>query len=115
MSSYGGIVQSAYTSTKWMKPGWLSVNELIDALSKKILIIPNPAHNKSSVVIETKKTEIVSVQLYDLTHKKVKDIFSGTIQGKQSIAFQTSGLRNGIYFVRVTIQGVQIHKKLIIY
>ena len=115
MFSYIGINPSAYTITIRMKTAWVGIQEDVDALASKIHIFPNPASDNAAVHIQFKKPEKVEIELYNLNHKKVRDIFSGNISGKRSITFETSGLSNGIDLVSIKMQGIQIHKKLIIY
>jgi hypothetical protein len=114
MFSYIGINPSAYTQTGRMKTGWVGIQESNEALASKVQVIPNPAHNKTSIHLQFKKPEEVEIVLYNLNHKKVSDLFSGTT-GERSISFDTNGLSSGIYLVSIKIQGSQIFKKLIIY
>ncbi len=114
MFSYIGINPSAYTRTAWMKTAWLGIQEDIEVLVSKVQLIPNPAHNKTTVHLQINTPEKVEITLYNLNHKKVRNIFSGTTNGRGH-TFSTNGLSTGMYFVSIKIRGIQIHKKLIIY
>ena len=78
-------------------------------------LFPNPAKNKSSISIETDKSRMANIQLFNLNHKRIKDIFRGTISGQKTIEFSTDNLSAGIYLVGITIDSKHIFKKLIIY
>lgn len=115
MFTFIDINPSAYTKTLQMKTAWVGIVENRDALAAKILIVPNPAHDKAAVQLQIKNPGEVEMVLYNLSNQKLKNIFSGEISNQQSIHFETSDLSNGIYLVHITIQGIHIYKKLIIH
>ncbi len=115
MFSYYGIVRSNYTNINWMKPGWTNGVEDVQQSLESAYLFPNPAKNKSSISIETDKSRMANIQLFNLNHKRIKDIFRGTISGQKTIEFSTDNLSAGIYLVGITIDSKHIFKKLIIY
>jgi hypothetical protein len=63
---------------------------------------PNPAEAYTTIMYELKERATVSIELYDLTGKKVIDIDKGTLQaGTYKNEIDTSSLEGGVYFYTV--------------
>lgn len=80
--------------------------------SKVVKIYPNPA--TSEFTISQNLSSEGSVQLYDISGKKVKDLFSGNFETKKKITIKTGGLPVGVYFVKLNSGKQSVTKKLII-
>jgi hypothetical protein len=48
----------------------------------------------------SKRTEI-SVNVYDITGRLVKNVYKGNIEGTGEIKFNLNGAAQGVYFVRI--------------
>jgi PKD repeat protein len=82
-----------------------------------VSIYPNPTQSQSTVSYHLNKKAAVSFQLVDVLGKKVMDISTANQpEGDYSIVLskENMGLRNGIYFVKLTIDNNTITKKLVI-
>jgi hypothetical protein len=65
-------------------------------------VYPNPAQNKATVVVDMKHNADLQIAMFDITGKKVKEVFSGKKEsGKQLFEVSLDGLNNGLYFVNV--------------
>jgi hypothetical protein len=63
---------------------------------------PNPADASVTIPFYSKDQEIIQLALYDLTGKKVRDIYSGATIGKLNINLPTSDLDEGMYLYKIT-------------
>lgn len=85
-------------------------NEQIQGSSIKLY--PNPA--TTSFRIDHLVTLEGTIELYDLTGKKVRTIFKGDLSESQYMHYTTAGLASGLYFVQFSTKGFKISKKLIV-
>lgn len=68
-----------------------------------VKVQPNPVADLALVTFNVPGTQQVSVSLYDLHGRKVKDIYSQTLAaGKQQAAFTAHALPQGMYVVRIS-------------
>lgn len=80
--------------------------------SNSIKIFPNPASTEFS--ISQNLTSEGTVELFDISGKKLRDLFSGNFQTTKTINVKTDGMQPGVYFVRINSGGQSVTKKLII-
>ncbi len=80
--------------------------------SNSIKIYPNPA--TSEFTISQNLSEEGTVQLYDISGKKIKSLFNGNFGANKNITVKTDGLAAGIYLVKVNSGKQSVTKKLII-
>ncbi|WP_410004780.1 VPS10 domain-containing protein [Aequorivita nionensis] len=80
--------------------------------SNSIKIYPNPA--TSEFTISQNLSEEGTVQLYDISGKKIKSLFNGNFGTNKTITVKTDGIAAGVYFVKVNIGKQSVTKKLII-
>ena len=89
----------------------LSVDENELALNS-IKIYPNPA--TSEFTISQNLSSKGNVQLFDISGKKIKELFKGNFSANKNITVKTDGLAAGIYLVKVNNGKQSVTKKLII-
>jgi agmatine deiminase len=76
---------------------------------------PNPAKNFSYVLISSNISTVATVDLTDVTGRKVREVFSGVIKsGEQFIPVDVRGLVPGIYFLEMGSGDQTITKKLLV-
>ena len=75
-----------------------------DRLSSSITAQPNPANNNTLFTFRAAKTAKTSVEIYDLTGKKVADVFVGSVEAgnEYRVDFNVSNLATGVYTYRLT-------------
>ncbi len=78
-------------------------------------VFPNPVSNKSVIRYNVTSKGNISLNIYDLLGNKVIHLFDGEKPaGRYKIAFNSSGLQNGIYFVGFSAGNQIVFKKVII-
>ncbi|SRX55237.1 T9SS type A sorting domain-containing protein [Aequorivita sp. CIP111184] len=80
--------------------------------SSSIKIYPNPAI--SEFTISQNLSSEGTVQLFDVSGKKIKDLFNGNFGTNKSIKVKTDGIATGIYLVKVNSGKQTVTKKLVI-
>ncbi len=89
----------------------LSVGEN-EIASSTVKIYPNPA--TSEFTISQSLSSEGTVQLFDISGKKIKELFYGNFGANKNITVKTDGIAAGIYLVKVNIGKQSVTKKLII-
>ncbi len=64
---------------------------------------PNPFHESATVGLRVKKTQDVSVALYNVLGQRVRDLYRGTMHpgDKRSFTIDGGGLPSGVYIYRI--------------
>jgi hypothetical protein len=75
-----------------------------DRLTSTITAQPNPASNNTLFTFRAANTAKTSVEIYDLTGKKVADVFVGSVEAgnEYRVDFNVSNLATGVYTYRLT-------------
>jgi hypothetical protein len=86
----------------------------ISAIENEIKVFPNPASNNVSIQYNLKANALVKIELFDMLGKSVKMLLPET---QQSIEFhkkswQIDDLGAGLYFIKMTINGMESTIKL---
>jgi hypothetical protein len=63
---------------------------------------PNPANTSVTIPLVSEGNWDVDLNLFDMTGKKVKSIYSGEITGNRDFTFNVDDLENGMYFYKIT-------------
>ncbi len=83
----------------WHVPQSINVNQVVSAQN----IYPNPFINNITIELNVEKAGIVNIDLYDITGRKIDQLFSQeVIVGKFSINHTFLGLKSGIYFLKIS-------------
>ncbi len=78
-------------------------------------IFPNPSHGITCIPVASLKVMKADVSLYDITGRKVQNIFSGTLRkGDNKFFINSIGMNPGVYMVVLTAGGWQETGKLVI-
>ena len=79
--------------------------------------VPNPCNTHTSIDFEIEKASIVSIEITDLSGKKVVELIKNKFyqQGKHSVIIDVSELQSGIYhYTLVTKKGDMISNKMVV-
>lgn len=77
---------------------------------------PNPFNPTTTIKFSIKENTTVSLKLYDITGKLVKEIFKGNLNsGIYSILLDGSDLTSGIYFINFIAGNYTENKKVLLY
>ena len=88
----------------------ISINGIINSK-----VYPNPFRDKLYVSYDLETTSNVSIEIFDVTGRKVSDLFLGNIEPgfyEEPLSIDNLGLKNGIYNIRVSINGKQENHRL---
>jgi hypothetical protein len=80
-------------------------------------VYPNPARSSEQAVIgfNLKERSTVTATITNLMGQKVRDVFSNTFsEGVNTEFVNINGLKPGIYFITLEVNGTSVSKKLTI-
>ena len=80
--------------------------------SNSIKIFPNPTEAEFNIAQNL--TTDGTVELFDVSGKKLRDLFNGKFQTAKTINIKTEGMPAGVYFVRINSGGQSVTKKLVV-
>lgn len=94
--------------------GVVSLNELQN-INSIIKIIPNPFDQETSIQVNLIQTEKVAIHLFDITGRKVAQIFEG-VQTNNTVNYklEKNDLSKGAYLIKVQIGENYLYNKVII-
>lgn len=76
---------------------------------------PNPFHHSTSITFELEKSAQVTLGVYDESGKEVaRAIDNRMLTGKQHVQLGRQDLQSGVYFYRLTVDGVSSTKQMIV-
>jgi hypothetical protein len=81
--------------------------------NEQIETTPNPFSNTLDVMVNHVSTQQVNVQLMDMIGKVIETKTLTVGAGKEKISFNTEGLNNGVYFIRIQQGSETITRKVI--
>jgi hypothetical protein len=80
-------------------------------------VYPNPFRNNTTVNYTLEKAGEVELKVYDITGKEITTLVNATKQevGSYKVNFDASGVnaKSGIYFIRLSVDGVVVSKQII--
>jgi len=89
----------------------LGIDENLEALN--LNIFPNPTHGITNINFTTQKTSDVSVMVYDLLGKLVLPSYKGKVSnGSQNLSIDMNNLSQGLYTIRLEIDGKIVVRKI---
>lgn len=87
----------------------------LDENSMRFLNYPNPFSAHTSVRFQLDKSSLVSLDLFDVTGKKVRELTNKNYpSGEHILLFSKGQLEDGIYFLRLKTGGTVLTHKMII-
>jgi hypothetical protein len=99
MDHTGGVILNATEDVIWVGTSELN-NDL------RLRIFPNPASDKATLQYTLDKPGIPNIRIYDLPGNCFRTLDPVQSQiGMNKIQLDLSGLRQGFYFVEVTVNG----------
>ena len=97
-----------------LKPSiYTAVKNITDELIT-VKIVPNPVSGSFSIIINSIERKMIQAEWYGLNGSFIKTIFKGDITpGNTNIGIERMGLHNGIYLLKILIDGKSITKKVV--
>jgi len=108
MTFFGYHVQAGYSSV-------MVGENIFKPLKASLLIFPNPVQNVSFLEIKLTKGALIKVRLYDLSGREIEQIINEYLgSGAHRFEIDRKALKNGIYFVVLSVGKQNITKKIIL-
>jgi len=76
-------------------------------------LVPNPAKFSTEAKISISDPEMITLEVFDLLGKKIKDVFHGYVE-MRDIPIDTHDLGQGEYYVRLQASGGTVTQKLVV-
>lgn len=77
------------------------IKENISRINLKVT--PNPTSENINLEIESANEEVITIDLYDVSGRKLKTLFNGkTLPGKNTITMDLTDYQSGYYFMKIT-------------
>jgi len=106
-SDFGSVSTTEFTT------GYVGLNDKID--TKEMSVFPNPFYDKTQISFSLNSTQKIRIDVYNIIGERVYSIERGNFaSGKHVIELDRGKLKNGIYFIRMNIDGKSIIEKIII-
>jgi PKD repeat protein len=98
---------------KIFDPTTVGINE-INKTALNYSVYPNPVNNQLNVEFNLLEKTTILGELYDVAGRKVKTLFNNDYSlGTHRLDFNTSDLKAGLYFVKITLEGESFTKRVI--
>ncbi|TES92431.1 MAG: T9SS type A sorting domain-containing protein, partial [Candidatus Cloacimonadota bacterium] len=118
--AYYGFVDAPYNSKRALGAYYYPPVGIKEGYTQKIQIghriniSPTISHQKPFIINYSfpEQTEI-SVSVYDITGRLVKNVYKGKIRGTGKISFTLKGLHQGVYFTRIESKNFNETTKII--
>lgn len=76
------------------------IKENISIINLKVT--PNPTSENINLEIESANEELITIDLYDVSGRKLKTLFNGkTLPGKNTVTMDLTNYQSGYYFVKI--------------
>ncbi len=96
-------------------PNTVEESEIIHSGLRLGDIFPNPASAITCIPVETKNNEFVTLELFDITGKKIATIYEGNLlTGKKNFFINAAVLSKGVYFVKLSSNEYNVSQKLVV-
>lgn len=107
-----------YIIDNWMKDEAVNVDEQQNSIPKEFSLsqnYPNPFNPSTTIKYNVAKTGTVTVKIFDVLGKEISTLVNEVkTPGEYSVRFISKGLSSGIYFYKMTAEGVNISRKMIL-
>jgi hypothetical protein len=107
---------SSATASEFPSAIWraaVGVNS-ITGNTEKVTTFPVPAKNECTLNITSTIIDNANISMYDMTGRKVKEISTELKPGDNSIGINTSDVSNGVYFLNIVGEKINVCKKIIV-
>lgn len=108
------ITKEVYQAESVLKPNiTVGIDDLFTGNGKEFALYPNPASSKLTIAFEKPITSATDIKIYDYSGTLLKAYKTGT--GGSEYVIEDLGLKNGIYLIRISSDGIDLgFKKLIV-
>jgi PKD repeat protein len=94
-------------------PTFVGINE-VNKRALNYQVYPNPINNQLNIEFNLLEKTAILGEIYDVTGRKVKTLFNNDYSlGTHRLDFDTSDLKAGLYFVKISLEGESFTKRVI--
>jgi len=93
---------------------FVSMDEPIGFTKNDLLVFPNPANNFVNIDVKSSKSVTYKVQLFDLSGRILEEKIQESAFGVTRTSLDLSGVKPGLYFIKVSNQNGFYSQKLIV-
>jgi len=112
-NAQGNIVNAiSYSYEDALANEFTSVKEIEDASLASVY--PNPVSDVANIIVDTKETSDVTLEIIDMMGKTVAKRNLGTISGKRTVNVDVNDLTNGVYLFKVNAGQFFSSKKVMV-
>jgi len=87
----------------------------VEGLALKVRCFPNPLTTSTTIQFTLPINDHINLEICDITGRKVKTLYSGNLQqGDHSFVWEANGMKEGIYLLRLEMDGVSESRKLLL-
>ena len=109
-TQYSGMTMHCVVSRKYLPIGIGVENITSDNLMN---VYPNPNNGNFTIRLNLPSTENVSLEVYNMVGSKVMEVANGSLSN-ESFEVNMPESEGGVYFVRMTVNGTVINKKIVL-
>jgi hypothetical protein len=84
----------------------------IQGIKNDVSVWPVPAKDELNVKITSASASKANVDLYDVTGRKIEEMPTELVPGENNVAINTSGVANGVYFLNIIGDKINVSKKI---
>lgn len=97
-----------YTDTLFWRvnPASMGIQNPISAEQINLKVVPNPANGMSAISMNLNKKQDIDVAIFDMMGREVTKVYKGVAaEGTQKYTVDTQSIPNGIYTLKVNLEG----------
>jgi hypothetical protein len=84
----------------------------IQSIKNNVSVWPVPAKDELNVKITSASASKASIDLYDVTGKKIEEMPAALVPGDNNVTINTSDIVNGVYFLNIVGDKINVSKKI---
>jgi len=99
-----------YSNEIYKNNSIIKSEKLISPIS---VFIENPVGDKLCIIVNSKDEENINVEMYDISGRKISNIFNGKINGEEKITYDINNISTGVYIIRISNDNNNICRKVV--
>jgi len=114
VSSFGGAIATYVDSVRSL----LAINNVNASAAFKVNVFPNPTSDIVNITTQTNTTSKISIYIYDSNGRLVASRNTGLYNSGKvdaSLSLRELGLKNGVYFLKITNKNSLDVKRIVLY
>ena len=111
-----GTVNLGYLACPCTVSKMASNDDIIAQVKAEVTVYPNPVKGNSTLVFTLNYDSKVKVVIYNMNGQIVNEVYEGNVNGevKNAININATGMKSGVYIVKLTTDRETVTKSLLI-